>query len=306
MSYALSTSWNAARFSQGSGIIGEIKEAGFDEVELSFNLTEKIVKDILRLAYEKKIKVLSLHNYCPIPKRLAREHALPDVYSLASVDEEERKTAVYFTKKSIDYCAKFKAQALVLHCGYVLMQENIRTLIELYSQGLKESQEFTALKNRTQEERKLKSRKYLSQAIKSLEELNNYSQKLGVALGVENRFYIREIPNFEEIGIILAHFRKQNIFYWHDTGHAQVMENLGFVVSTYDFLKCYGRSLIGLHIHDVRLCRDHLAPLKGDLDFAKLKPYISNSILKVIEAHAPSTIEDIINARRHLEQTLGQ
>lgn len=303
MNCALSTSWNAASFSEGAKVIEEIKKAGFNEVELGFNLTPKIVKGILRLTQKKEIKVVSLHNYCPIPKGLARKFALPDVYSLSSINEDERKTAVYFSKKSIDSCVKFKAKALVLHCGYVEIIDETRRLIELYPD--KNSAEFTLIRNTLQQDRKALAKVYLEQAIKSLEELNGYAEKNGVFLGIENRFYAREIPSYEEVGIILSYFKNKNIFYWHDTGHAQIMENLGFVGHACDFLKAYGASLIGMHIHDVRLCRDHLAPLKGDLDFSALKPYITDETIKVIEAHAPATLEEIMQAKQYLEKILG-
>jgi sugar phosphate isomerase/epimerase len=300
VSYALSTSWNAARFSEGAKVIEEIKKAGFNEVELSFNLTPKIVKDILRLAQKKEIKVVSLHNYCPIPKGLARKFALPDVYSLSSLNEEERKTAVYFTKKSIDSCVKFKALVLVMHCGYVEIADHTRRLIELYVN--KDTAEVVLIRNKMRQDRQAQAKEYLMQAIKSLEELSGYAEKHGIFLGIENRFYAREIPSYEEIGIILSYFKNRNVFYWHDTGHAQIMENLGFVGHACDFLKAYGAKLIGMHIHDVKLCHDHLAPLKGDLNFNLLKPYITDKTIKVIEAHTPATLEEIIQARQYLEQ----
>ncbi|MDP1853890.1 MAG: TIM barrel protein [Candidatus Omnitrophota bacterium] len=303
MSYALSTSWNAARFSEGAKVIEEIKKAGFNEVELSFNLTPKIIKGILRLAQKKEIKVVSLHNYCPIPKGLSREFALPDVYSLSSINEEERKTAVYFSKKSIDSCVKFKARVLVLHCGYVEIVDHTRRLIELYLN--KDTAEFTLIKNTLRQNRQAQAKEYLMQAIKSLEELNGHAEKSGVFLGIENRFYAHEIPSYEEVGIILSYFKNKNIFYWHDTGHAQVMESLGFVNHACDFLKAYGAKLIGMHIHDVKFCRDHLAPLKGDLDFSLLAPYITDKTIKVIEAHAPATLEEIMQARQYLGKILG-
>ena len=54
MGIALSTSWNGFRYEDGKGIIREIRELGFKEVELSFNLTQRIVDDISGLVKKGK------------------------------------------------------------------------------------------------------------------------------------------------------------------------------------------------------------------------------------------------------------
>jgi len=82
-------------------LIFEIKKLGFRRVELSFNLTSKMVGEIGELVKLKQVEVVSLHNFCPIPARLKREDALPDCYSMASLDDAERKRALKETKRTI-------------------------------------------------------------------------------------------------------------------------------------------------------------------------------------------------------------
>ena len=296
MTLAISTSWNAYRFNDGEGLLFEIDQLGFKSIELSFNLKLNLLESIIKESSRLGISIQSLHNYCPIPEGLTAKQALPDCYSLASLDEQERSLAVKYTKSSIDTANRLKAKAVVLHCGRVQIPDFTRALIDLHNQGLKDEVDFIKLKKEMIQQRNIHAPAFFAQALNSLDELNAYAKIKGVFLGVETRFYHCEIPNIFEIGVILNKFCNSQIYYWHDTGHAQLMENLGFAKHK-DFLDLYGNSLIGVHLHDILGCQDHLAPLAGTMDFALLKPYLKKDTLKVIEAHHPATSEDLIKSR---------
>ena len=274
----------------------EIKQLDFRAIELSFNLTPSLVEKIAKEARRLGMAIQSVHNYCPIPDGFTPAQALPDCYSLASLDQEERLLAVNYTKSTIDTASNLGAQAVVLHCGRVKIPDSTRQLINLYDQGLRDQPEYIKLKDAMIGQRKSQGAAFFEQALNSLDELNAYAKIKGVFLGVETRFYHTEIPDFFEIGVILKKFRNSQVYYWHDTGHAQLMENLGFIRHK-EFLDLYGESLIGVHLHDILGCRDHLAPLTGKMDFALLKPYLKRDTLKVIEAHYPATAAELIKSR---------
>lgn len=295
---ALSTSWNAWRYSQAKDVIKEIKALGFNCVELNFSLSPAMVDQMIALKKHGLIKVVSLHNFCPVPPGISRKEALPDTFSLSAAEEQERQKALRFTKKTIDTASKLGAEVVVLHAGKIKAQERIRELALVYESGQK--QKCEQLKAQMLKERKAKSKKFFDQAIRSLGELCTYAQRQKVKLGIENRYYFYEIPSAEEMEVILKKFGPP-LYYWHDVGHAQVYENLGFIKHR-EVLDRFSRRMIGMHLHDIEGTDDHRAPLKGTFDFRQLLPYIKSDTLKVIEAHHPATAEEIAQGKKYLEK----
>jgi len=302
MSLALSTSWNAFRYDSGKSLLEELTALGFKKFELSFNLSASIVQEIGAEVKARKIQVTSLHNYCPYPETLTRKQALPDCYSLASIDDSQRLTALKYTKRTIDTAADLGAQAVVLHCGRIEIPDRTINLIRMYEQGLAGSAEFDNEKKDMAAERAGYQAQFFENMLRSLDEINKYAVQRNIKIGVETRYYFREIPTLDETGVILDKFKGSNLYYWHDTGHAQLMENLGFNKHS-DFLDKYADRMLGIHLHDILGCRDHKAPGTGELDFSFISPYLKKDTIKVIEAHAPSTAEDLVNSVKLLEKT---
>ena len=227
--FALSTAWNAARFEDGAKIAEEIQKLGFRNLELNFSLSAGMVKDIERYALSCGMAITSLHNYCPTPEEFSRNDAMPDCFSLSSIDDDERRKAVDYTKRTISTAKMLKSRAVVLHSGRVEIEDKTRQLIALYNKGLGKNSLYIDMLEGFMRERKLKSPAYFSQILKSFEELSSYAIEHGIILGIENRFYYREIPSFEEFGIIFERFKNKNLAYWHDVGHAFIHDVTSFI-----------------------------------------------------------------------------
>ncbi|MDI6784052.1 MAG: hypothetical protein QME64_08175 [bacterium] len=96
--YALSTSWNADRHNDGKSLIQEIRDAGFNHIEAEYRLTAEMLNDIVALHKQHEINIVSLHNFCPIPDILKRNQGSGDALLLTSLDEDERKLAIKYSR----------------------------------------------------------------------------------------------------------------------------------------------------------------------------------------------------------------
>lgn len=297
---ALSTAFLIPDCHFGEDLVNQSISLGFSALELNIEVTEKMVTDIKRAVEEKKIEIVSLHNFCPKLDFIPAGRDLLDAYQFSSPDPEERKKAIELTKRTIDYAADLEAKAVVIHAGEVEIESDEGKLFWQFARG-KISRDYL---ERVKKEREKKEKIYLENSLKSIEELVNYAQKKKVKIGLENRFFYHEIPNFEEIGLFLSNFG-DGLSYWHDTGHAEVSAKLGFVPNHEEYLKIYGSQIIGIHLHDIKGFNDHLAPGTGEIDFTFLARYINSSspvrfgvigpveVIKAVEAHRCSTISEV-------------
>lgn len=278
----------------------EIKKLGISGVELNFNLPRKTAEEFVLLKKKGEAEIISVHNYCPLPDEVDPKKASPDYPSLAALDQAERKSAVRLTKGTIDFAARLKAKVVVLHLGRVEVKD--RT-VKLWRLG-KNNPSYFEMKAGMIKERARRIKPHFDSVIKSLEELEPYARKEKILLGIENRYYYREIPSPDEISYILDRFGDSSIYYWHDLGHGQAQENAG-LSSHQALLKSFSRKLIGIHLHDIIGIEDHRVPGTGNFDFRKLAPYMGRNIYKVIEAHQPATVDEMAKGIRFLQHVLG-
>jgi len=276
--------------------LAQVKELGFDAVELSYKVTDDQLKDAEAVLKELQLKVSSIHNFCPTPNDEPSDRHLSNYYRLSSLDEHERQQAVKWTNIAINTAQRVGAGVVVIHAGTCDFEdERSPKLFDLYVNGQRDSEAFSEERTRILTLREEKKGPYIEALKKSLIEVMAYSQSKNIIIGLETRYYPIEIPNFEEIGYFLDIYGKKGMGYWHDVGHAEMNDQLG-IRSHEEFLKTYKEYLIGVHLHGIRGRRDHLAPFEGDMELSKFLPYFGWNVLKVVESKPFASAELIEEA----------
>lgn len=298
--YSLSTAWNCLKHENGEAVVSDIKQLGFKAIELNFQLNVDKLNGIVEYVRHNNIAISSIHNYCPHPTNIKDEDANPDIPSLASNEEAIRRQAVSYTKQTIDTASKVNAGVVIIHSGHVATQLRTKQLIGFYYSVGKESKTFRKLFHEAIDDREQKVKEHFDALTTSCSELLPFAQSRNIRLGIENRFYHRELPSPSELKKLFRYFNDDTLSYWHDIGHAFVLEQLGFY-SPCLYLESFHKKMIGIHLHDIINLQDHYAPFQGEFDWRILRRFNLEKVIKVIEVHSCATSDDILKGVKRLD-----
>jgi len=262
-------------------MLREIRDLGFTHAELSHGIRISLLPGIFEAVDSGEIKISSLHNFCPLPMGVDR--AAPNVYKFSSDDRRERDSAFKHTVKTLDTAVRVGAKLVVLHTGAVDMKDYTDKLIDLLGEGQGPSPKYEKLCAEAKEKREAKKARAYDNALEMIRRIVDEAKPRGLKLGIENREAMEEIPFESDYDWFLKELRDPTVVYWHDTGHAQIKENLG-LISHRQFLESRADRLHGFHIHDVEYPgRDHRPPGGGTIDWKALQSIVRPDHLKVLE-----------------------
>lgn len=300
----ISTIWRASRVGSGAELLAAIEDSGIpvDGIELEYRIPEPWYREIRPRLKRGDPKVLSIHNFFPLPEGRDQKQASGDLYFFTSEDPEERREAVGRTVRTIEIADDLGAGAVVVHLGRVGMDQSRRNeLARLWEEGNGRSPEAEKVREDLRKERAAKAKIPLDRVLKALDILNREAARRSVKIGVENRYYFDEIPGPDEIDIILREFAGGAVGYWHDVGHAHVLSYAGFSEFE-DLLKRYRSGLTGIHLHDAVGFRDHRAPGTGEVDFGKIASLLPPGAIRIIEVFGDETAEKIAKGVSRLRE----
>ncbi|HEV8184434.1 MAG TPA: TIM barrel protein [Chthoniobacterales bacterium] len=289
---SFSTCWNSGRHTAGDEMLREIKgELGFDRVELGHGIRISLMPGIQKMRETGEVTFSSLHNFCPLPVEVM--HASPDCYRFSAGAAAERERAVKQTFQTIDFAERLDAPFVVLHCGEVPMNPITDELIALIKAGRLLSREYVRRKINAVKKREAAAAWHLERVKECLRRIVDYAVAKNVRLGIEGRRGYEEMPNERELPALLDELNSPNAGYWHDFGHIQIKENLGFLDHE-EWLRTIGSRAFGCHLQDcVWPAQDHQPPFAGDVDLQKLVPLLPADCLFVWEMSPRKTVEEI-------------
>lgn len=295
----MSTSWSARRGRNIGPVLDPIQALGFRRIELN-SLTPRMVAELPDELDRRGMTAPSIHSPCPWPVDAAGEPLpLPRLPELSSPNSGERNEAVALTRASIEVASQVGAQAVIVHLGRVHTSVEQWQLFHLLGAG--RWQEFADLRAWALLEREALKIPYLNGALASLRELAESAAEAGVALGLETRDGYPEIPSLAEFDEMFAVSAGLPVYYWHDVGHAEKQRQLG-LVSAGQYLREFGDRLLGVHLHDAIMDRDHLPPGTGEVDLAAVARRLPASILRTLELSDRPTLEEVRSGVEVLEK----
>jgi sugar phosphate isomerase/epimerase len=288
----LSTSWNGPG-SNPEHLLEQGRALGFRRLEAYAHFSIEGLRVLAAAAAQRDMHIGSLHGPCPVAPA-------PTGDWLASTNPSESSRAVDAHRRTIDAAAELGAKAIVVHLGNTGVASRQSSMFDTISRYGRLSDEHLRLRDSAWQDRESRKGPHLEVALNNIRALGQYASGTGVRLGVECRDGYHEIPSLDEFSQVLATCEGLPVGYWHDAGHGAKLDYLGFLEHE-EFLRRYGAQIVGMHIHDTRNGRDHLAPGMGDTDFSMLAPYLRPETIRTLELHRTVTAAEISYALDFLE-----
>jgi sugar phosphate isomerase/epimerase len=289
--FSLSTCWNGGRQSRPADLLDEHARLGFRRLEAYALHTPANLSELGTVARERDFEITSLHAPCPIA---VDERGMRARWGdwLSSTNQTDRRFAVDTVKKTIDAAAELGARGIVIHLGTTSAWSRQRTIVDTIAREGRNSPAHLQMVEQALKDREANKGPHLAAGIESIRELGEHAVGTPVRLGVEARDMYQEIPSLDEMAAVLDSCADLPVGYWHDAGHGAKLEYCGFWEHE-EYLRRYADRLVGMHVHDTQLARDHRAPGQGTTDFRMLAKYVKPDTILTLELHADVLAEHI-------------
>jgi len=294
---ALSTMWHIDQPTSFNQAFIDAQRIGFTKFELNHKVTTHFFEQF----DHNRFYISTVHEPCPT-QMTYNERKQADI-AISSLTEKNRIKAVDDIKRSVELAAKLGSRSVVIHPGTINGDKSRdEYLRHLYQVGKVATPEFKLIRDEVSADRNSRASAHFEQVIKSLEEIIRFSKSSGISLGLENRYRYYDIPLPDEMAQLLTLCDEDWFGFQYDVGHAQALDALGQVPHL-EWLDRFANRMIGVHLHDVIGITDHQVPGKGEVNFAAIAPYLSDTVQITLEINPNATLSDLSEGLVFLEKT---
>jgi sugar phosphate isomerase/epimerase len=286
---ALSTMWGIGQFDHLANFFTASQQIGVQQFELNHKVNSAMLAGLDLTRY----RIGSVHEPCPA--NISGDTLNDRNWLISARDEECRRQGVRAVQRSIDLARELGAPAVIVHAGKVDGDPRLESALwRLFEAGQAQTPLYTEAKDRLMTARAAQAEANLEAVQRSLVELAEYAGRLGIRLGIENRYHYLEIPLLYELDRLLEAVGDERVGFWYDVGHAHTLERLGFYAHE-TWLQRYANWMIGVHFHDVIGLKDHQAPGSGEVDWGMVVNYLPKDvIIRVCEFRHYLTSEQVV------------
>lgn len=298
MCYSISTNWNSYRHASAEAMLEEIQALGFESVELGYALPRAFAETVIQWQKEGKIKISSLHAFCPIQNGGA---PTPEIFSICDLrDHRGARQGISAAIETGEYAARAGAKVVVMHAGRVPVARYVNKLSTLFDKGYIGTKRYERTLVKLMNKREKLALKQIDVLREALDEILPEYERLGVTLALENLPSYDGVPSEPELDVLFTEY--PTLGYWHDIGHGQVRQNLGHIYHK-GIVKRFTPKIAGMHIHDViEGMADHHMPPGGMVKFDIFNEVVKKDIPLVFEPSHSCDGQSIVNAVQYVQQ----
>ena len=275
-------------------MLREIKTSlGFDLIELDHSIHGSLMPGIHKIFESGEIRFSNLV-------------ASSDCHKFSAASTEERERAVTRVFRAIDLAGQLNVPFVVLHLGKVNMPPITDRLIAMAKAGRYLSRDYVKMKINAVREREAIAPECVERVKDCLRRVIDYAASKNVRIGLEVRRDYEQIPTERELAELLQEMNSPQLGYWHDFGHSQVKENLGFIDHD-EWLRAVGPRAFGCHVQDcIWPAREGQLPFTGAVDFEKLVPLLPANCLFVWKMNPNTTADAIRRSVQAWKERFGE
>ncbi len=292
-SISLSTIWRHGRFETLKEFFETAAALGFEHYELDASIS-------LGEIYDSSLPdghIPSLQIPCPAhPKNYDAQ--------FSSLDRYEREAAREAAQSSLDLAYDLQTEVILVNLGQVDLNPQLeRTLRQTWQTGGSETEDFADLQKELIALRARRAAAHLKVALYDIEYLATQASQYNLKLGLLTPIAYTGFGLPEELYIILNEFGPP-VYYWHNTGWAQILDRLQLVSQT-SWLDICAAYVIGVHLHDTLGFKDKQPPQPQGLDLAHLSQNLPSDCLLTCYFSAEHEPEIIQAGLKQIQEQLA-